>query len=108
MPNPLFSIREKVKIAGKEYRLLGHSRDKGRVFGDYFKEGTRYENWSGQPVIKVHRTLQTVIGTIIKNKFEILDYVDAKATPNAKKIDLVRYKIYSKLPTFCSWKVQKK
>lgn len=107
MPNPLFSIREKVKLAGKEYRLLGHSRGNGKVFGDYFKEQSTYENWSGQPVLKVHRTLQTIIRTIIKNKFEILDYVDAQAVPQSKKIDPARYKIFSKLPTFCAWKVQK-
>jgi ubiquinone/menaquinone biosynthesis C-methylase UbiE len=97
--NPLTEISTHIKDKPETYRK----------FGNYFKEGKTYAHW---PTFKVkmpyyHRTLQTLIRTIIKNKFVIEDFVDAKPVKEGKKVNPNAYKTYSKIPHFCVFKVRK-
>lgn len=108
--NPLFSIREDVKIGGKSLKVLGYTKKgSGRlqVFGDYFKRRTLYPKWSNSTVPEVHRTYEDWIDVMLKNKFTIVGYKDAKPIPRAKKVNRRHYNIYSKLPWFTVWKLQK-
>jgi len=89
-------------------RMKGKPRNY-RVFGDYFKENKLYAHWK---VFKVrmpyqHITFQTWMRVIIKNGFVIEDYIDAKPTVGAIKIDADRYNFLSKVPWFFVFKLRK-
>jgi len=97
--HPVVNVSESIEGKPKIYRK----------FGDYFKEGKKYSRW---PTFKVkmpyyHRTFQTLIRTIIRNKFIIEDYIDAKAIRQSKKLYPSLYKTYSKIPYFSVFKVRK-
>ena len=96
--NPVFVITRRMKNKPRTYR----------IFENYFKEGKIYSWW---PTFRVrmpnyHRTFQTLIRTIIRNKFVIEDYIDAKPVNKGKKVDPKNYKIYSKIPHFCVFRVK--
>ena len=79
------------------------------IWGDYFDESPRVENFSPDIKVKWYKhTYETYIKTLIKNGFEIVDYVDCKPIKSAKKIDKYAYEKCMKLPTFCIFKVRKK
>ena len=59
-------------------------------------------------VIAFHRTYESIIKTIIKNGFEIVDYKDCRPLKKAKKIFPDHYKINEAMPYFSVWKVRKK
>lgn len=101
--NPVAEARKKIKV-GKE---------KISVLGNYFKEGKIYVSWKDNKgkkmrMIFYHKTYETIIKTIIKNKFEIVDYKDCFPIKKAKKLFPEDYAEYSKKPFFCVWKVRKK
>lgn len=80
-----------------------------RRFGDYFKEGRTYAHW---PIFMInilhyHRTLQSWIRAIVRNKFVIEDFVDAKPVKEGKKVNPDAYRAYSQIPHFCVFKVRK-
>ncbi len=88
-----------------------------REFGNYFKEERQYSTWRNilnEKEIKdiqmpeYHKTYETTIKTIIKNGFEIVDYVDCFPLKKAKKLFPRQYNFLSKVPYFCVWKVKKK
>ena len=88
-----------------------------REFQDYFKERKVYGTWydivyKGQvrdvKMPSYHKTYETVIKTIIRNGFEIIDYKDCFPLKKAKKIFPKHYQFLSKVPYFCVWKVKKK
>ena len=78
------------------------------IFGDYFDESRKEMTWGTSKIPCYQRTYETVIRVILENKFEIIGYKDAKTTKAAKKNSPRDYKIYSKLPWFCVWKLRKK
>ena len=99
LTNPLLEVS--IYIEGKPRTY--------RKFKNYFKEGKEYARW---PTFKVkmpyyHRTLQTLIRTIVRNKFVIEDFVDAKPLKEGKKINPDAYETYSKIPHFSVFKVRK-
>ena len=47
---------------------------------NYNEEGERFEKWFIDNVKKYHRTLSTIINTIIKNNFEILEIAESRAS----------------------------
>ena len=100
--NPVSEIAEKLRVNDKKYRILG----------DYFKERDYSANWNiNGKKIKVwchHKTYETIIKTIIKNNFEIIDYKDAFPIPRAKKLFPKDYAFCSKIPFFTVWKIRKK
>lgn len=100
--NPVYEVRERLKVKGKKYR----------VFGDYFKERKIWASWKVNDqklqVFAYHKTYETIIKTIIRNGFEIIDYEDAFPLKKAKKFFPEDYKDYSKYPFFSAWKMRKK
>ena len=59
-------------------------------------------------VSSYHRTYGSIIRTIINNGFEIVDYKDCFPLAKAKKLFSEEYKLWSKVPMFCVWKVRLK
>jgi len=105
--NPVFESSKKIKIKGK----------KTRIFGDYFTERKVYGKWrnilyKGKVkdinMYNYHKTYETIIKTIIKNGFEIVDYKDCFPTKESKKLFPKEYAFLSKVPYFCVWKVRKR
>lgn len=88
-----------------------------REFEDYFKERKIYTKWKNilhkKEVKDVkmpshHKTYETIIKTIIRNKFEIVDYKDCYPLKKAKKTFPKAYNFLIKVPYFCVWGVRKK
>src|SRR3990167_5447984 len=101
--NPVAEARKKIKVGKKKISVLD----------DYFKEGKIYGHWRGNKVkdmrmFSYHKTYETIIKTIIKNGFKIIDYKDCFPIKKAKKLFPKDYAEYSKKPFFCVWKVMKK
>ena len=88
---------KKVYIGEKQYNLLS----------DYCNEGERNNYWNGIKVTKYHRTYITLIKTLLKNNFEIIDMLDSYASKRA--IELCdKYKHPKDKPFFVFFKVKKK
>lgn len=106
--NPVLESRKDVKLGGKNYRIIGYSKDSKQTIGDYFKERWVDYSWKkGQMKLKFHhKTYETIIKTILRNGFEIIDYVDEKPIPKGKRIDEKLYAGLSKLPVFYAFKVR--
>ena len=101
--NPVSEVREKVMFKGKKISIEG----------DYFKERKLHGNWRDNGGKKMemtsyHMTYETIIRTILRNKFEIVDYRDCFPDKKAKKTFPSEYERYSKQPFFCVWKLKKK
>jgi SAM-dependent methyltransferase len=104
--NPVISGSKGIKIEGNRYNIVH----------DYFSERILYNSWKinrgtddeyDEKVENYHKTYETIIRTILKNKFMIVDYRDAVPIKKAKKLFPDRYYAYKKIPTFCIWKVRK-
>ena len=99
LTNPIMEMSQRIKGRPRTYRK----------FKNYFKEGKTRAYW---PTFKVtipyyHRTFQTLIRAIIKNRFSIEDFVDARPVKKAKNLDPSRYSTFSKIPHFIIFKVRK-
>jgi len=88
-----------------------------REFNQYFKERKIYGIWKNllqnrkTKSIKMpayHKTYETIIKTIIKQGFEIIDYIDCYPLPKSKKLWPKEYAFTSNVPFFCVWKIKKK
>lgn len=101
MENPIINSMRKVTYKGKKFREIKN----------YFKEGTRSETWDFEglktKIRSHHKTYSTIIKTIIRAGFKIIDYEDAKPILKSKKIWPIFYKIEVNRPFFCTWKVEK-
>ena len=101
--NPVAEAKKKIKIGNKQISVLDN----------YFKEGKIYGPWKDNKgksikMFSYHQTYETIIKTIIKNNFEIVDYKDCLPLKKAKKLFPKDYAKYSKTPFFCVWKVKLK
>lgn len=88
--------KNKVEIDNKRYYLLS----------DYAIEGERCKKWNNVFVTKYHRTFASVVSTLIKNKFQILDFKDSYATEYAIKMN-EKYVSEKDRPMFLFVKAQK-
>ena len=102
--NPLHESSVKIKWKGREFRIVK----------DYFKEGWRVGKWKSEKGKGVsiksahhHKTYSTIIKTILKHGFEIVDYEDARPLPKMAKLYPKHYKRTMDPPHFCVWKVKK-
>ena len=68
--------KNKIEIDGIKYHLL-----KG-----YCKEGKREVYWNDTFVTKYHRTYATLVNTLIKNNYEIIEIKDSFASEEAIKL----------------------
>lgn len=103
--NPICETVKKIGPKGDRLKVLG--------INNYFEEKVHYSNWnfpdgSKESVPGYHKTYETIIKTIVRNGFEIVDYKDTKPLKKAKKLFPEDYEEYSKIPYFCVWKVMKK
>ena len=101
--NPVAEARKKIKVGKKKISVLDN----------YFSEGKIYGSWKDNKGNKMkmssyHKTYETIIKTIIKNGFEIVDYKDCFPIKKGKKLFPKDYAEYIKKPFFCVWKVKKK
>jgi len=104
--NPVYEANANLIVKGKKYKALG--------IRNYFNEKKGYNYWTNpynQKKIKVpfyHKTYETIIKTIIKNNFEIIDYKDCFPLKKAKKLFPEDYSKYSMMPMFMVFKLRKK
>src|SRR3989344_7833605 len=82
------------------------------VVKNYFEEKGNKRIWSEEIVgVKAesfhhHKTYETVIKSLIKNSFEIIDYEDCRPDFEAKKLFPEKYEETMNIPKFCVWKVR--
>ncbi|MBW3012639.1 class I SAM-dependent methyltransferase [Candidatus Woesearchaeota archaeon] len=113
-PNPVIegALIKANTLGCKFVKLIGMQRlknEKIKIFGNYFKERMRKRPLiPGVAVTSAQRTYQTFIQSLLKNNFEIIDYIDCKPAPSSKKIDPEKYELCMRIPTFCMFKVKKK
>lgn len=88
---------------------------KKRILGDkdYFKDKKVSAIWDLEEkgklkITSYHRTYESIIKTIIRNGFEIIDYKDCFPLKKSKKLYPEHYAIWSKIPIFCVWKLKLK
>jgi len=101
--NPVAEAKKKIKVGKKKISVLYN----------YFNEGKIYGPWQDNKgkkmrMLSYHKTYETIIKTIIKNGFEIVDYKDCFPIKKAKRLFPEDYAEYSKKPFFCVWKVKKR
>ncbi len=89
--------QNKIEINGKKYHLL-HG---------YCNEGERQVFWNDTLVTKYHRTYATLVNTLIKNNFEIVEIKDSYASEEAIKL-CPKYKYQIDKPYFTFVKAIKK
>lgn len=89
--------KNKIEINGKQYHLLS----------GYCKEGERKVFWNDTFVTKYHRTYATLVNTLIKNNFEIIEIKDSYASPEAIA-QCPKYKYQIDKPYFTYIKAVKK
>lgn len=100
--NPVTEKFVKTKWFFKKYRQL-----KG-----YFNEDLKRSIWKEEKgkqseIIHYHKTYGTIIKTLVKNGFKIIDYEDCKPINYSKKIFPKEYSQSLDYPHFCVWKVIK-
>lgn len=89
--------QNKIEINGKQYHLLR----------GYCNEGERQVFWNDTFVTKYHRTYATLVNTLIKNNFEIVEIKDSYASEEAIKL-CPKYKYQIDKPYFTFVKAVKK
>jgi len=104
--NPVYEVNKNLVFNGKKYKVLG--------INSYFKENLNYNRWTNPYNKKkiivpfYHKTYETIIRTILKNGFEIIDYKDCFPDKKSKKLFPKDYAKYSKMPMFMVLKLKKK
>jgi len=103
--NPVSECVQKVIVGKKRYKVLG--------LRSYFDEKVHHADWSYKngktvSVPSYHKTYETIIKTIIRNGFEIIDYKDCFPIKKAKRLFPEDYRTNTKSPYFCVWKVRKR
>lgn len=84
----IFSQESPINMANSKYTeddIRKYDKDGKRYFiiDGYCDEGERKVFWNDTVVTKYHRTYATLVNSLIKNKFEILEIKDSYATPEA-------------------------
>ncbi len=104
--NPVYEVNKTVIVKKKKYKVLG--------INNYFEENLSYNKWTNpynKKKIRVpfyHKTYETIIKTILRNGFEIIDYKDCFPLIKAKKLFPKDYAKYSKMPMFMVFKLRKR
>lgn len=57
------------------------------ILDDYNYEGIRKQHWFIDGVVKYHRTLSTIVNTLIENNFSIIKILEPIATEKAEKFN---------------------
>ena len=56
------------------------------LFAGYNREGVRHLIWNEVDVTKFHRTYATIVNSLVKNKFKIIEMKDSYASEEAIKL----------------------
>lgn len=105
--NPIVECMYKLKVPGRKRKL--RTLEKNNYFT--LKKVKTIWNVDGKEKLEMqayHRTYESIIKTIVKNGFEIVDYKDCRPILKSKKIFPSHYKLNEKMPYFSVWKVRKK
>ncbi len=85
---------------------------KFKIIKNYFNEGQYKGKWkepeNEAEITHHHKTYSTIIKTLVRNNFEIIDYEDSYPIKEGKELFIKQYKEASALPKFCTWKLKKK
>lgn len=76
------------------------------ILDDYNEEGIRKQQWFIDGVVKYHRTLSTIVNTLIENNFKIIKILEPIATEKAEKLN-PKLKEERRRPPFIIIKAQK-
>lgn len=101
--NPVAEARKKIHHGKKKFVVLDGYFNEGKIFGPW-----RDNEGNEMKMSSYHKTYETIIKTLIKNGFEIIDYKDCYPLKKAKKLFPEDYSEYTRKPFFCVWKVKKK
>jgi ubiquinone/menaquinone biosynthesis C-methylase UbiE len=104
--HPIFNL-----INQSENNLIGTKKttNKRLIYGNYFDETFKISDFGAMgKLIRRNFTYETLIKAGIKNKFELIDYEDAKPQSTSRRIDPDKYRLTSTLPTFIIFKFKKK
>ena len=101
--NPVEESHKSVKCGKKKFHILDN----------YFTERKIYGTWRNIrdkkiAVLAYHKTYETIINTILRSGFEIVDYKDCYPIKKSKRLFPEFYDEYTRIPFFCVWKVRKK
>lgn len=92
--------------------LMGYEKfDKNNpiIHGDYLNIRKIDDIWFDEfKVTYYHKPLSSIIRDILDSGFEIVDFIEPKATPDAKRINPNFYRIHQKIPLFMIFKIKKK
>ncbi len=85
-----------IELNGKRYYLLS----------DYQNEGKREKIWNNTTVTKYHRTYASIVNSLVKNGFQILEIKDSFASKEAVELK-EKYKYEQDRPMFLFVKAKK-
>lgn len=111
--NPFDDARENIVIKGNKFSMIGKitysKTNKIKIIGDYFSKeiGSAYWKSKGISIKWKHTTLEEMIDTLSKNGFIVTDFVEARPTSAAKKINPFRYEYTRKIPVIILFKAKK-
>ena len=101
--NPVAESKKCIEIDNIEIDVLDNYFEERKIYGAW-----KDNNGKKMKMPSYHKTYETIIKTIIKNNFEIVNYKDCFPIPKAKKLFPEEYNEFSRVPLFTVWKVRKK
>lgn len=114
IPHPMTICKGRKKISGREYKILGHSRNENdrmdfEVYGDYLNTREVDLNFSKEfnPKI-IHRSFSNQIRDILNSEFEILDVLEPQPIDSTAEDYPDEYEVHMKMPLVFIYYLQKK
>ncbi len=104
---------ERKRDKSKRSSLLGYvkfpKKKKLEIHGDYLNTRKIDDVWFDNfKVTYYHKSFSSIIGEIIKSRFEITDVLEPKASNKAKTKYKIFWKIHQKIPLFIIFELKKK
>ena len=104
---------ERTRTENERASLLGYKKlmknKECEITGDYLNTRKINDVWFGNfDVSYYHRSLEKIIADILQSGFQIVDFAEPKAVPNAKEKNSIFYEIHDKIPLFMIFALQKK
>ena len=101
--NPVAEAKKKITCGNETVKVLDGYFNEGKIYGEWKNnKGKRMK------ISTYHKTYETIIKTLIKNGFEIVDYIDCFPLKKAKKLFPEDYAEFIRRPFFSAWKVRLK
>ena len=111
--SPVWCMREKIEDDELKISGVGEFINKktgrrvlvGRAFKDHILE---WDMLPGMIMKTYQRTFRTLLLALVKNGFELVDFIDCKPIPAFKKYNPAKYDIFTRLPIFSIYILKKK